>query len=136
EKVKIGQKGDNKNKDNCGILEKIVKVNKKFAKASIRLNYVSGIEIDIDSVKIVQEFYVKHELVSNVVLGMSWIVKTRCDFKWKDRKYCCMIQSNNDETMFVILEEFEIYKNIVDKDYRIKENDDEKKVILQILGVY
>ncbi|KAF0460998.1 hypothetical protein F8M41_000510 [Gigaspora margarita] len=49
---------------------------------------VHGVEIDIDSVKVVQEFYVKRELASDVVLGMPWVAKTRCGFKWQNEKYC------------------------------------------------
>ncbi|CAG8735378.1 11737_t:CDS:2, partial [Racocetra persica] len=113
-KIKMEQKVDGKNRDNDEVVKR-VKVNRKFAKASIRLSsslnlmsmryvrskgltwkclneddevieYVPGIEIDVDGVKVVQEFYVKHELASDVILGMPWVMKTRCSFEWKDRK--------------------------------------------------
>ncbi|CAG8775755.1 32631_t:CDS:2, partial [Racocetra persica] len=99
-KNKIEQKVDGKNRDNDEVVKR-VKVNRKFAKASIRLSSslnlmsiryvrskgltwkylnkddevigcVPGVEIDVDGVKVVQEFYVKHELASDVILGMPW----------------------------------------------------------------
>ncbi|CAG8712250.1 25121_t:CDS:2, partial [Racocetra persica] len=86
-KIKMERKVDSKNRNNDEVVKRI-KVNEKFAKASIRL--------------IVQEF-VKHELASDVILAMPWVMKTRCSFEWKDRKCHCSIMKNNDqkETKFV-----------------------------------
>ncbi|CAG8823171.1 45333_t:CDS:2, partial [Gigaspora margarita] len=96
-----------KSKIGDGTIEKMARINGKFVKASIRLNdkvvgCAHSIEIVVDSVKVVQEF---------------------C----KDRKCYCMIRSDNYESMFVIAEEPAIDKNVVNKNYIIKENNSRRK---------
>ncbi|CAG8444719.1 14804_t:CDS:2 [Dentiscutata heterogama] len=134
-KVKMGRIGDGKNNENNRTLGKIVKVNKRFTKASIRLSSslnlrsvryarsigitwkhlneddkvvgcVSSVEIDVDSVE---------------------IVKTRCGFEWRDGKCCCLVRSDNDETMFVISQESKIDETIDDEYYVMKENNGRRK---------
>ncbi|CAG8694276.1 10856_t:CDS:2, partial [Racocetra persica] len=58
------------------------------------VGYVPGLEVDVDNIKF--------------------------NFGWRNRKCCCLIRSGYDKTMFVILEELIIDKNIV-------ENNDNKK---------
>ncbi|CAG8508629.1 11205_t:CDS:2 [Dentiscutata heterogama] len=94
--------------DNNNEAVKKVKINGEFAKASIRLSLplnlmsmryvrskgltwkrfneddevvgcVPGVEIDVDGVIVVEEFYVMHELTSDVILGMPMM-------KSKDRR--------------------------------------------------
>ncbi|CAG8656537.1 13727_t:CDS:2, partial [Racocetra persica] len=48
---------------------------------------VSGIKIDVDSVKVVQEFYVKHELASDIIL------ESKIDETVKDKNY--VMKENN-----------------------------------------
>ncbi|CAG8785503.1 7538_t:CDS:2, partial [Dentiscutata erythropus] len=43
------------------------------------VGYVPELEVDVNGVKVVQKFYVKHGLTSDVILGMPWITKTRED---------------------------------------------------------
>ncbi|CAG8772450.1 21870_t:CDS:2 [Gigaspora margarita] len=86
------------------------RMNKKISDEGIR--NISGIEVNIDGIKVVQEFYVKRELTSDVVL---------------DGKCCCTVRSNNDETMFVISEKPKIYENIIDEDYVMKEYNSRRK---------
>ncbi|CAG8830265.1 25246_t:CDS:1, partial [Racocetra persica] len=68
-----------------------------------------------------------HGLPSDIILGMPWVVKTRCGFEWKDRKCYCTIQSDNGETMFVIWEEPIIDEYIVDK-VCVKERNNNRRM--------
>ncbi|KAF0458973.1 hypothetical protein F8M41_000827 [Gigaspora margarita] len=96
--IKVKRKENN----NSMTMEKLVKINRKCTKASIRISsssniismnyvekkelnwkysntndeiveYISGVDVDVDSVKVMQKFYMKRELFCNVVL---WVVKT------------------------------------------------------------
>ncbi|CAG8843002.1 32705_t:CDS:2, partial [Racocetra persica] len=88
---------------------------------------VSGIEVDIDSVKVAQKFYIKHVLASDVVLGMPWVAKARCGFGWKNRKCYRTIRSGFDEAIFVISEKPTFEENIVGQDCIIKEKSSDGK---------
>ncbi|KAF0387353.1 hypothetical protein F8M41_011245 [Gigaspora margarita] len=37
---------------------------------------IPDVKVDVDSVKLVQNFYIKHRLSSDVILGMPWVAKT------------------------------------------------------------
>ncbi|KAF0441700.1 hypothetical protein F8M41_003767 [Gigaspora margarita] len=39
---------------------------------------IPNIEVEVDDVKMVQKFYIKRQLSSDVILGMLWVAKTRC----------------------------------------------------------
>ncbi|RIB21184.1 hypothetical protein C2G38_2177318 [Gigaspora rosea] len=110
-----GFKRNGKNKDNDETLGKMIKVNGKFAKASIRPS---------SSLNLMSMRYVKSK-------GLTWKQSNNDEdllgFVWKNGKCCCMVRSNNDETMFVISEEPEIDENIIDTDYVIKENNSRRK---------
>ncbi|CAG8747519.1 6681_t:CDS:2, partial [Dentiscutata heterogama] len=58
---------------------------------------VPGVEVDIDGVKVVQKFHVKCGFCCDVILGMPWVMKTRCSFEWKDEKCHCSIMKNDDQ---------------------------------------
>ncbi|RIB12336.1 hypothetical protein C2G38_2200901 [Gigaspora rosea] len=80
------------------------------------VGYIPGVEIVVNGVCIVQEFHVKHELPSDVILGMPWVAKTRCGFGWKDGKCYCTIRSGFDEATFVISEDPTFDETVLDKD--------------------
>ncbi|KAF0555769.1 hypothetical protein F8M41_016766 [Gigaspora margarita] len=64
--------------------------------------YISDIKVDIDSVKVVQKFYIK------------------CRFRWKDENYYCTIQSSVDETTFMISENSMFDENVLERDCVMK----------------
>ncbi|CAG8845294.1 38094_t:CDS:2, partial [Gigaspora margarita] len=108
-------------------MEKLVKINGKCAKASIRISsslnamsmnyiekkgltwkylntddkivgYISGIEVDVDGVKVMQKFYVERELSCDIV---PWIVKTRCNIWWKNGMKVVTENDNGKENNLV-----------------------------------
>ncbi|CAG8497168.1 9837_t:CDS:2, partial [Gigaspora margarita] len=44
------------------------------------VGYVPGLEVDVDGVKVMQKFYIKRRLSSDVVLEMPWVTKTKSTF--------------------------------------------------------
>ncbi|RIB16535.1 hypothetical protein C2G38_2189667 [Gigaspora rosea] len=80
------------------------------------VGYIPGVEIVVNGVCVVQEFHVKHELPSDVILGMPWVAKTRCGSGWKDGKCYCTIRSGFDEATFVISEDPAFDETVLDKD--------------------
>ncbi|CAG8545055.1 14988_t:CDS:1 [Dentiscutata erythropus] len=94
------------------------------------VGYVSGIEIVVNDVSVVEKFYVIRELPYDILLGMPWIVKVQCGFAWKDGKYYCTIESGRKAT-FRISEDFTIGDDI-NEDYVINKesmmkNDDQRE---------
>ncbi|RIB29756.1 hypothetical protein C2G38_2154577 [Gigaspora rosea] len=96
------QKGNGKNKDNNKTLGKMIKVNRKFAKASIRLS---------SSLNLMSISYVKSK-------GLTW-KQLNND---KDLVVCIHDVEVNQKQ-----EEPEIDENIIDADYVIKVNNSRRK---------
>ncbi|CAG8692767.1 33598_t:CDS:2, partial [Gigaspora margarita] len=137
-KGEVKQKADNNNI----AMEKLARVNRKFAQASIRVSSsvntmsmryakekgltsnqedkigrcIPDVEVDVDGVKVVLKFYIKHQLSSDVILGMPWVTKTMCGFRWKDEKCYCTIRPGFDEAKFMILEHTTFDENVLNKD--------------------
>ncbi|CAG8640138.1 921_t:CDS:2, partial [Dentiscutata heterogama] len=145
-------KGD---QDNV-LMKRVVKINGQSAKASIRtslgvnlisinyvekkgltwkhpnkdnevVGYVPSAEVDIDGVKVDQKFHVKRELGCDVILGMPWVMKTRCSFEWKDGKCYCMIRTGFEKATFEIsdenLDEYAMNKGNIMKSDDQRENE-------------
>ncbi|CAG8700903.1 9371_t:CDS:2 [Dentiscutata erythropus] len=84
------------------------------------IGYIHGVEVDVKGVKAVQKFYIKCGLLSDIVLGMLWIVKTRCSFAWKDEKCHYTIESGNKKATFVIFDENIQDEYVMDRGNMIK----------------
>ncbi|CAG8788591.1 7440_t:CDS:2, partial [Gigaspora margarita] len=97
---KRGSKGEVKQKaDNNNIaIEKLVYAKEKGLSSNQGdkiSRCISDIKVNVDSVKVVKKFYIKHQLSSDVILGMPWVAK---------------------QAMFIILEDPKLNRNVLDKD--------------------
>ncbi|CAG8700015.1 8138_t:CDS:2 [Ambispora leptoticha] len=102
------------------------------------VGYIPDVDVAVCGVSVNQPFYVVRELTSDIVLGMPWVARSRCNIQCKDGQCRYTIESGSKKATFEVTDEptkgvkveseHQIMDNIVDIRSYYKERKKDTKL--------
>lgn len=100
------------------------------------LGYIPNVEVKAEGVRVVQGFYIMGSASFDVLLGMPWIAASRCDLKWRNNQYWCLITSSYKEVSFIATTVPESWMSRNEEDNELENDEEEENGVLSVRSVH